>query len=197
MTKHNLFPYEQVQFNSEKGRHMIARQNIKGGQVVSIDLEPLAFIVFDPTEGKELDVFCVQCGKSTICPLPCPTCPDVFFCSTFCVQNALKSHHKYECPMRFYAILKCIAGSTKDSISVGKMIPLRIATMYHDDIIDIIGDFPNSIVHMNVENRSTSEFKSAFCQLMCLFQRPNQPEDRDTTFFEALADLLLQTCAEF
>ena len=176
---------------------MIARQNITGGQVISIDLEPLAFIVFDPTEGKELDVFCVQCGKSNICPLPCLACPDVFFCSTFCVQEALKSHHKYECPMRFYAILKYIAGSsTKDSISVGKMLPLRIATMYRDDIIDIIGDFPNSIVQMNVEKRSTSEFKSAFGQLMCLFQRPTQPQDRDSTFFEALAELLLQTCAK-
>ena len=45
------FIAQQVQFTEEKGRHMVATNNIKGGQVISADLEPLAFIIFDPLQG--------------------------------------------------------------------------------------------------------------------------------------------------
>ena len=45
------FIAQQVQFNEEKGRHMVATNNIKGGQTISADLEPLAFIIFDPLQG--------------------------------------------------------------------------------------------------------------------------------------------------
>ena len=111
-------------------------------------------------EDTEIDVFCVQCGISNICSFPCPTCPDVLFCSMVCLVKALKSHHQYECPMRFYAILKCIAGVTTDSISVGKMLVLRIATLYYDDIEKI------STVQVNV--KKSSDFDSAYSQLMSL-----------------------------
>ena len=80
--------------------------------------------------GKNIDVFCVHCGKSNICPFPCPSCPDVLFCSLRCLDQAQKSYHKYECQMRLYAILKYIAGNSADSMSVGKMLGLRIATLY-------------------------------------------------------------------
>ena len=30
---------------------MVATNNIKGGQIISADLEPLAFIIFDPLQG--------------------------------------------------------------------------------------------------------------------------------------------------
>ena len=32
--------------------------------------------------------------------------------------------------MRFYAILKYLVGAKEDSVSVGKMLPLRIATLF-------------------------------------------------------------------
>ena len=120
-------------------------------------------------EDKEIDVFCVQCGKSNICSFPCPTCPDVLFCSMVCLEKARKSHHKYECPMRFYAILKYIAGVTADSISVGKMLVLRIATLYHDEIEK------NSTVQVNV--KKSSDFDSAYTQLMSL-QPLSKPQDQ-------------------
>ena len=121
-------------------------------------------------EDKEIDVFCVQCGKSNICSFPCPTCPDVLFCSMVCLEKARKSHHKYECPMRFYAILKYIAGVTADSISVGKMLVLRIATLYHDEIEK------NSTVQVNV--KKSSDFDSAYTQLMSLQPAMSKPQDQ-------------------
>ena len=114
--------------------------------------------------------FCVQCGKSNICSFPCPACPDVLFCSMACLEKARKSHHKYECPMRFYAILKCIAGVKTDSISVGKMLALRIATLYYDDIEKF------STVHVNV--KKSSDFDSAYSQLMSLHPASYQPQDQ-------------------
>ena len=72
--------------------------------------------------------------------------------------------------MRFYAILKYIAGSATNSISVGKMLALRIATLYHDDIEKF------STVHVNV--KKSSDFDSAYSQLMSLHPASYQPQDQ-------------------
>ena len=32
-------------------------------------------------KGEDYDVMCVECAEFTVCPVPCPNCPDVFFCS--------------------------------------------------------------------------------------------------------------------
>ena len=71
--------------------------------------------------------------------------------------------------MRFYAILKYIAGVTADSISVGKMLVLRIATLYHDEIEN------NSTVQVNV--KKSSDFDS-YTQLMSLQPAMSKPQDQ-------------------
>ena len=72
--------------------------------------------------------------------------------------------------MRFYAILKYIAGVTTDSISVGKMLALRIATLYYGDIEKL------STVQVNV--KKSSDFDSAYSQLMSLHPASSQPHDQ-------------------
>ena len=47
----NPFSILQVHYSPEKGRHVVATQNIEGGQVISVDPEPLVFLIFDPTQG--------------------------------------------------------------------------------------------------------------------------------------------------
>ena len=72
--------------------------------------------------------------------------------------------------MRFYAILKYIAGATTDSISVGKMLALRIATLYFDDTEKF------STFHINV--KKSSDFDCAYSQLMSLHPASYQPQDQ-------------------
>jgi hypothetical protein len=119
--------YTRVCFSEEKGRHVTALEDIKACTIISVEIQPLAMIVFDPREGEEVDVVCVECAATSVCPFPCPTCPDVLFCSHQCRRQALDSHHKYECPMRLYALLKTFSHGM-DSTSVGRILPLRLAT---------------------------------------------------------------------
>ena len=123
-------PSTKVDYNEDKGRHVLASRDIEAGQVILVDSDPLVDIIFDPNQGKEAEVICVQCGKCSIVAFPCPSCPDVLFCSIPCLEAALASHHTYECaPMRLYAILRSISeGMT--STSVGRILPLRMATKY-------------------------------------------------------------------
>lgn len=96
----------EVQYSEAKGRHIIASRDMESGQMICVDKDPLAFIIFDPKSKESKVVICVQCGKSSICSFPCPRCPDVVFCSIVCMRQALTTHHLYECvPMRLYALL--------------------------------------------------------------------------------------------
>ena len=72
--------------------------------------------------------------------------------------------------MRFYAILKCIAGASTDSISVGKMLVLRIATLYYRDIEKF------STGQVNV--KKSSDFDSAYSQLMSLHPAVSKSQDQ-------------------
>ena len=61
--------------------------------------------------------------------LPCPVCPDVQFCSQDCLFKSLQGHHKYECRMRLYGILRALNRNTiSNEISVGKIVALRLIT---------------------------------------------------------------------
>ena len=61
--------------------------------------------------------------------LPCPDCPDVQFCSQSCLFKSLEGHHKYECQMRLYGILRALNRNTiSNEISVGKIVALRLIT---------------------------------------------------------------------
>ena len=124
-------------------------------------------------------MLCVQCGHSSLCSLPCPNCPDVFFCSTQCLQKASASYHHYECPMRLYAILKSTSrGMT--SVSVGRMLPLRIATMNPGLRFPKVSKRPEQF----------EAFETTYHQLMSLC---TSPQDCEMAFTEALAELLFRS----
>ena len=124
-----------VNFSNDKGRFIIAKKDIKAGEIVLIDSEPLMKIIFDPREGQDFDTFCVYCGQLSICPLPCPQCPDVLFCSLQCLRLARQTFHQYECSMRLYGFLRSVSNPAEKEMSVGRMLPLRLLTNYK-------GEFP-------------------------------------------------------
>ena len=122
-----------VKYNEDRGRHYVANRDISVGETLLIDSNPLLRIIFDPQEGQNYDTLCINCGRLTICSLPCPNCPDVLFCSFACLDNAIQTFHFYECKMRLYGFLRSISKPTEEGMSVGRMLPLRVSRTVPDN----------------------------------------------------------------
>lgn len=169
-----------VRYNKDRGRHFVARRDIRAGEILLIDSNPILKIIFDPQE-EECDTVCINCGDVTICPLPCPKCPDVFFCSLPCLQYALRTFHYYECSMRLYGFLRCL--SKGKEMSVGRMLPLRLLTNYK-------GEFPICRVRDPTES---VKFESPYEQFMSLSSHHLQEQDGDERLVtRALVDWLME-----
>ncbi|TRY75318.1 hypothetical protein TCAL_00745 [Tigriopus californicus] len=112
-----------VQFihDVRKGRFCLANQSIEAGEVILVE-EPIASIVYHPE-----DLYCHSCAGLLLLALPCPACPDVLFCSLKCLETSLASHHKRECKIRLFGVLKKLAKNV-DKVSFGKIIALRLIT---------------------------------------------------------------------
>lgn len=110
-----------VRFTHEfgKGRFCRANQSLKAGEIILVE-NPIASIVFHPE-----DLYCHCCSGLLMLALPCPTCPDVLFCSLKCLVTSLSSYHKRECKIRLFGILKKLAKNV-DQVSFGKIIALRL-----------------------------------------------------------------------
>ena len=59
--------------------------------------------------------YCLSCLHPTPCPLPCPGCSHVVFCSGSCRDRALAGWHRYECQLDLYSHRQT---DTKDSFRV-------------------------------------------------------------------------------
>ena len=119
-----------INYEASKGRHVIANKVLDAGQVIALD-SPLVKIIFDADDFKDgaaEKLHCCQCARLTMCPLPCPRCPDVQFCSMECLTEACDSHHFYECKMRLYGILRLLSKDVTN-VSVGRIMVLRLITM--------------------------------------------------------------------
>ncbi|KAI2800158.1 hypothetical protein BLOT_014071, partial [Blomia tropicalis] len=87
-------------YNETKGRHLVARENIKPGEIVIVEF-PASSVLLKQYEHS----FCHHCNKSlqyTNEPLKfsskvsCDLCTNVIFCSQMCKKLA-NTYHQYEC----------------------------------------------------------------------------------------------------
>ncbi|XP_039613150.1 SET and MYND domain-containing protein 4 [Polypterus senegalus] len=98
-----------LQFNSEKGRHLVAKQDIAAGEVI---LEERAFACVLINEentktGSEnsalmastQDWYCHHCLCKVTTPVPCHGCSYACYCTEICKDQAWKEYHITECPI--------------------------------------------------------------------------------------------------
>lgn len=103
-----------VSFNSEKGRHLVAKERIAAGAVILND-RPYSCVLIPGSKevkGKETRrdteagmLFgtehrcCHRCLTETLCPVPCEGCNYSRYCSASCRQEAWEEHHRWECAL--------------------------------------------------------------------------------------------------
>lgn len=83
-----------IEQNQEMGRHIIAKRDIKPGEVLAVE-EPYAKILL---KDRYL-THCYNCLKPSYNLMPCVKCPLVFFCNENCREIAWNYYHRYECPI--------------------------------------------------------------------------------------------------
>ncbi|POI30953.1 hypothetical protein CIB84_005296 [Bambusicola thoracicus] len=103
-----------LNFNTERGRHLVASQDILPGQNL---LKEKAFVsVLCPGEGDSLllqdssetvwdtrvtnaDLYCHRCLKQLLASVPCCGCSYAKYCSQNCADVAWEEYHRTECPL--------------------------------------------------------------------------------------------------
>ncbi|NXL92551.1 SMYD4 protein, partial [Alectura lathami] len=103
-----------LKFNTERGRHLVACQDILPGQNL---LKEEAFVsVLCPGEGDSLllqdssentwdtqvtnaDLYCHRCLKELLASVPCRGCSYAKYCSQNCADVAWEQYHRTECPL--------------------------------------------------------------------------------------------------
>lgn len=103
-----------LKFNAEKGRHLVASQDILPGQNL---LKEEAFVsVLCPEEGESrllqnssemvwdarvtnADLYCHRCLKQLLASVPCRGCSYAKYCSQNCADTAWEQYHRTECSL--------------------------------------------------------------------------------------------------
>lgn len=84
----------EVVFTKEMGRHVLAKTDIKVGDVL-VQENPYFTLLL-----KSQYLFnCSYCLSRSLNLLPCQSCCFALYCTDECRQNALKDYHETECPL--------------------------------------------------------------------------------------------------
>ena len=84
-----------VKYDSARGRHVIATENIKCGTYIACEQPVVSFLW-----SEKLLSHCTLCLAPVRSPIPCFTCSCVVFCSQDCRAEAWKTFHQYECKVK-------------------------------------------------------------------------------------------------
>ncbi|NP_001072288.1 SET and MYND domain-containing protein 4 [Xenopus tropicalis] len=98
-----------LNFDTRKGRHLLASQNIEQGEVLIWE-EAFASVIIPERKQwrKEIkwdtritacDHYCHYCLNRVIASLPCQYCSFARYCSQECMDKAWRSYHYIECSM--------------------------------------------------------------------------------------------------
>ncbi|XP_024120526.1 SET and MYND domain-containing protein 4 [Oryzias melastigma] len=104
-----ICPKVTIDYNLEKGRHLVAVERIEPGDVILTD-RPYSFVLIpeiEETRKKDArtELFgtqhrrCHQCLAETLCPVPCEGCSYSRYCSVRCQREAWEEHHCWECSL--------------------------------------------------------------------------------------------------
>ncbi|XP_068126177.1 SET and MYND domain-containing protein 4 [Hyperolius riggenbachi] len=98
-----------IQFHSSKGRHLMASEDIRKGELLICEEAYVSVIIPDrkPMSSKatfdvsitDCDLYCHHCLQRSLASLPCKHCSFVRYCSARCLEEAWKSYHYAECSL--------------------------------------------------------------------------------------------------
>ncbi|KAF2350147.1 SET domain [Trinorchestia longiramus] len=92
---HGLSAAVGMAYESSKGRHLVARQDILPGTILAVDQGYGSGVIL-PSYTSSV---CGTCLTYCIAPLPCTSCTMVVFCSEECLERGVGTHHGRECAL--------------------------------------------------------------------------------------------------
>ncbi|KAJ8910841.1 hypothetical protein NQ315_015576 [Exocentrus adspersus] len=98
--ENSIFAYAsskiKMSYNKVKGRHVVAKKQIRKGDVLFVEKAFIFAPVFK--ESKEFYSFkCYNCLKDIISSIPCRTCTLCVYCNEKCRTSSWNDCHKWEC----------------------------------------------------------------------------------------------------
>ncbi|CAL4069982.1 unnamed protein product [Meganyctiphanes norvegica] len=84
-----------IAYTPVRGRHLVATRDIQPGEVLGVEEALVAVVRHDNT----LSSHCNHCLRRAPCPVPCPRCSLVVFCSGKCRDRSVLGEHGGECPV--------------------------------------------------------------------------------------------------
>lgn len=86
------FELVSLRHNERYGRHLIANQDIKPGEIIMV-VEPFIKCV----NLNNIHAFCSHCMKTCWASIPCDECSSSMYCSKECKNEAWEKYHDIEC----------------------------------------------------------------------------------------------------
>ncbi|XP_044013811.1 SET and MYND domain-containing protein 4-like [Aphidius gifuensis] len=111
-----------LMYSEKYGRHIVATQDIKAGDVIGIQ-KPYASVV---KMNMRYNI-CWHCKEQTWTSIPCDTCSQVVFCSDECKKQAQDNYHDIECVVLCQTM--AFDPLTKGFIE-GKLDPTKFESVY-------------------------------------------------------------------
>ncbi|KAK7078356.1 hypothetical protein SK128_023497 [Halocaridina rubra] len=83
-----------VAYTPEKGRHILADDNINPGDIIAIE-KAYCTCLYNEHRANH----CANCTRECVAPIPCSECTMAVFCSLNCRKEGLSGTHLLECPV--------------------------------------------------------------------------------------------------
>ena len=174
----NLATSCEVRKTTEKGHHVVAKNDLKPGDAIIVE-KPYAHAILQQFK----HMYCHHCLIFTLAPVPCRSCNSALFCSEECRDKAY-CYHQYEC--------HCIKELLHETITEIKYLHLALR------IITITG-LSTILNHRKFLNGEVIDGKQQ--QLTAydiLHQKPTHTGDQtgEELFEKCVAALFLVQCLE-
>lgn len=83
-----------LKYSEDKGRHLIATQNIRPGDVLIVE-QPFASVLLPAATSTH----CYYCLNRCLSPIPCLHCTEVMFCNETCRVSCWTQFHSIDCSL--------------------------------------------------------------------------------------------------
>lgn len=88
----DLFNSVVLKHNEKFGRHLVAKRDIKPGEIIMVDKPYYKCVNLNNSHA-----FCNHCLATTWASIPCDFCTWCMFCSEKCKNEAWIKYHNFEC----------------------------------------------------------------------------------------------------
>ena len=168
----------EVRKTTEKGHHVVAKNDLKPGDAIIVE-KPYAHAILQQFKY----MYCHHCLVFTLAPIPCKRCNSALFCSEEC-RDIAHSYHQYEC--------HCIKELLHETITEMKYLHLALRIM-------TITGLSTLLKHRKFLNGEVIDGKQQ--QLTAydiLYQKPTHTGDQtgEELFEKCVAALFLVQCLE-